>query len=93
MKPPNGMRARNLVAFTAERKRVQAVVEAVWKRDEWRCRVCHKRVTRTGTTPKQTGYVRFTTPAHPTLEMGRLLCGEHFFGRSRIRPPRFVFMS
>lgn len=93
MKPPQGLRARNIVAFTAERKRIQAVVEAVWKRDAWTCRLCHKRVTRMGTTPKQTGYVKFTTPARPTLDTGRLLCGEHFFGRQSIRPPQFVLAT
>jgi len=85
-----GLRARNVAAFQAERARIASVVEAIWKRDQWMCRNCHQPVTKTGTSPKKTGYVRFTNPLYPTIETGRLFCGVHFHGAAKIRAPRFV---
>jgi len=83
-----GLRARNVAAFQAERVRIASVVEAIWKRDNWTCQVCRQPVTKTGVTPKQTGYVQFSNPLRPTLETGRLLCGVHFYGARNIRAPR-----
>lgn len=78
MKQYTGRRAVRLGAIQVEVARRQAVVKAIWDRDEFKCKHCQRKVNPPAMHTPSPGYVQWRDPRVITVDGGFVVCRQHW---------------